>query len=111
LAPLIADFAAALGALDHTGLTIRGYSDSARHFAPWAYDAGLRLDGISKATVDRFASHDCRCARIRRWRRISRKYARQAGRFVAFLVEPGLVPSAARSAAEPVPPQVLDYQR
>lgn len=89
LAPLIADFAAALEALDHTGLTIRGYTDSARHFAAWACDAGLRLGDISKATVDRFASHDCRCAGIRRWRGISRKYARRAGRFVGFLVQRG----------------------
>jgi putative transposase len=36
LAPLIADFEAALTELGHTSLTVKGYSDSARHFAAWA---------------------------------------------------------------------------
>jgi hypothetical protein len=100
LAPLITDFEAALTGLGHTSLTIKGYTDSARHFAAWACEAGLHLDDLSQATVNRFAGHDCQCAGTRRWHGVSRKYARRAGRFVGFLAERGVVPPALRPAVE-----------
>jgi integrase/recombinase XerD len=111
LAPLIVDFEAALTELGHTSLTVNGYSDSARHFAAWACEAGLHLDDLSQATVNRFAGHTCGCAGTRRWRGVSRKYARRVGRFVEFLAERGVILPAPCAPAEPVPPQIAEYQR
>ena len=111
LAPLIAEFGSSLEALAHSGLTIRGYTDSARHFAAWICHADLQLDDVDRATVDSFARHRCRCAGARQWNGVSRNYARRAGRFVAFLTERGVVPAPPPVAAEIAHPQILDYQR
>jgi site-specific recombinase XerD len=111
LAPWISEFACSLKALAHSDLTIRGYTDSARHFAAWVHDAGLQLDGIGEGDVERFARHQCRCAGGRQWDRVSAKYARRAGRFVAFLAERGVAATVAPGPAEIVHPQIVDYQR
>src|SRR5665213_151341 len=111
LAPLIAEYGVGLEALAHSSLTIRGYTDSARHFAAWICDAGVQLDDVGKETIDSFARHDCRCAGARQWNVVSRKYARRAARFVAFLAERGVIPPAPPVAVEIVHPQILDYQR
>jgi site-specific recombinase XerD len=111
LTPWIAEFACSLESLAHSDLTIRNYTDSARHFAAWVCEAGLQLDGIDVAAVDGFARHHCQCAGGRQWDRVSAKYARRAGRFVAFLVERGVAPVAAPAPAVIVHPQILDYQR
>jgi site-specific recombinase XerD len=111
LAPLITEFGAHLDALAHSSLTISGYTDAARHFASWVCAAGLQLNDIGKETVDGFARHHCRCAGARRWSGVSAKYARRAGRFVAFLAESGVIPVAPPVVAELVHPQILDYQR
>ena len=111
LAPLIVDFEAALRSLGHTSLTITGYADSARHFAAWACERDLRLDDVGPVAVDSFAGHDCRCAGTRRWSRVSRKYARRAGRFVQFLAEQGAIAPAPPAVAKPVAPWVSEYQR
>ena len=111
LAPWIAEFASSLKALAHSDLTIGGYTDSGRHFAAWVCETGLKLDGFGKGTVDDFARHRCRCAGGRQWNRVSAKYARRAGRFVAFLAERGVVPTAPPAAAEIVHPQIQAYQR
>lgn len=111
LAPLIAEFGSSLDTLAHSRLTVRGYTDSARHFAAWFCAAGLQLGDIGKETVDSFARHHCRCAGGRRWNGVSAKYARRAGRFVAFLAERGVIPAAPAVAAEIVDPRILDYQR
>ena len=111
LAPWIVECACSLEALAHSDLTIRGYTDSARHFAAWVCDAGLQLDGLGKEAVDDFARHRCRCAGSRRWDRVSAKYVRRAGRFVAFLAERGVAPAPAPALAENLHPRILDYQR
>jgi len=111
LAPLIAEFESSLDTLAHSSLTVRGYTDSARHFAAWFCDAGLQLGNIGKGTVDSFARHHCQCAGGRRWNGVSAKYARRAGRFVAFLAERGVIPAAPVAAAEIVDPRIVDYQR
>ena len=85
LAPLIVEFACSLQALAHSDVTIRSYTDSARHFAAWVCDEGLQSDGIGKGAVDGFARHRCRCAGARQWNSVSAKYARRASRFVSFL--------------------------
>jgi hypothetical protein len=46
LAPWIAEFGSSLHALEHSRLTVRGYTDSARHFAAWICHTGLQLDDI-----------------------------------------------------------------
>jgi site-specific recombinase XerD len=111
LAPLIAEFRVSLEALAHSSLTIGGYTDSARHFAAWVCDAGLQLDEVGEEMVDNFARHHCRCAGARQWNGVSGKYARRAGRFVAFLAERGVIPQAPPAAARIVHPRILDYQR
>ena len=111
LAPWIAEFASSLKALAHSDLTIGGYTDSGRHFAAWVCEKGLKLDGFGKGTLDDFARHHCRCAGGRQWNGVSAKYARRAGRFVAFLAERGVVPTAPPAAAEIVHPQIQAYQR
>jgi len=111
LTPLITEFGTSLGAQGHSSLTIRGYTDSARHFAAWAVDAGLQLDEVGKDQVVRFARHHCRCSGARRWKGVSAKYARRAGRFVVFLAERGVIPPTPPVAAAIVHPQILDYQR
>ena len=111
LAPLIEEFGFTLETLAHSILTIRGYTDSARHFAAWVCDAGLQLDDIGKETVASFARHHCQCAGGRQWSGVSEHYARRAGRFVAFLAERGVIPAAPPVAVETVHPQILNYQR
>jgi site-specific recombinase XerD len=111
LTPLIAEFGTSLGALGHSRLTISGYTDSARHFAAWVLDAGLQLEEIGKDKVDRFARHHCQCPGARRWKGVSVKYARRAGRFVTFLADRRVIPPAVSARAEIVHPQILDYQR
>lgn len=111
LAPWIAEFACSLEALAHSDLTIRGYTDSARHFSAWVCDAGLQLGSLGKEAVDGFARHHCRCAGGRHWDKVSARYVRRAGRFVAFLAERGVGPAAAAAPVEIIHPQILDYQR
>ena len=111
LTPWISEFACSLRTLAHSDLTIRGYTDSARHFAAWVHDAGLQLDGIGEGAVERFARHQCRCVGGRQWDRVSAKYVKRAGRFVAFLAERGVAATVAPGPAEIVHPQIVDYQR
>jgi site-specific recombinase XerD len=111
LAPWIAEFGSSLEALEHSSLTVRGYTDSARHFAAWICHTGLQLDEIGTETVGSFARHHCRCAGGRRWNGVSGKYARRAGRFVAFLAERRVVPAAPPVAAEIIHPHIQNYQR
>jgi len=111
LAPWIAEFASSLKALAHSDLTIGGYVDSGRHFAAWVCETGLKLDGLGKGTLDDFARHRCRCAGGRQRKTVSAKYARRAGRFVAYLAERGVVPAAPPAPVEIVHPQILAYQR
>lgn len=111
LAPWVTEFGANLEALAHCSLTIRGYTDSARHFAAWICDAGLQLDDFGMETVDSFARHHCRCAGARQWKGVSARYARRAGRFVAFLAVRGVISAPPPVAAEIIHPQILDYQR
>lgn len=111
LTPSIALYRTSLEALGHSELTVRGYTDAARHLAAWIIDSGLRLEEVREETVDRFGRHRCRCAGARRWNGVSKKYARRAGRFVRFLADRGLVAQATAIAPEAVPPTIIDYQR
>ncbi len=111
LTPSIALYRTSLEALGHSELTVRGYTDPARHLAAWIIDSGLRLEEVREETVDRFGRHRCRCAGARRWNGVSKKYARRAGRFVRFLADRGLVAQATAIAPEAVPPTIIDYQR
>jgi site-specific recombinase XerD len=111
LAPLIAEFEASLRVLGHSPLTIRGYTDSARHFAAWALAAGLSLHEVEADTIARFTNQHCQCVGIRRWNSVSAKYARRAGRFVAFLADRRLIAPLPHASAEIVYPRIRDYQR
>jgi site-specific recombinase XerD len=111
LAPLIAAYAAELEALSHTQLTVANYTDSARHVAAWLRQTGIALISIDHEVVDRFAQHVCRCGGSRRCERLSRRYVRRVRRFIAFLVDRGLIVPLIMPATDAVDPRVADYQQ
>ncbi len=110
LAPLVAEFSAALGLLRHTGLTMRGYTDCARHFAAWLASNAISLDNVDDQTLDRFANHRCRCGGFRRQMRFSNKYMNRIRRFIAFLVTRGLIAPSGCLVSKAAEPLVVDYQ-
>jgi integrase/recombinase XerD len=110
LAPWIAELSAELGVLRHTGLTIRGYTDSARHFAAWLACNDIKLDNVDDRTLDRFVNHRCRCGGYRRVMRFSNKYMKRIRRFISFLVTRGLIAPSSCLVSKAVEPLVVDYQ-
>lgn len=110
LAPWVTAFAAELGSLRHTDLTIRGYTDCARHFAAWLTSNNIGLDEVADGTLDRFVGHRCRCGGYRRAVPHSRKYLNRIRRFILFLAERGVIAPPRKAAADSVDPLVTDYQ-
>ena len=110
LAPWVATFADELGSLGHTPLTVRGYTDCARHFAAWIAIANIGLDEVSDGSVDRFRKHRCRCGGFRRDVPRSSKYLNRVYRFVAFLAGRGIIAPLSEAATISVDPHVGDYQ-
>lgn len=108
LSPWIDQFAADLAAQRYTPLTIEGSTASARHFAAWLGSAGIPIDLVDDDVVRRFAEHRCRCPGTRRWPRISPKYSRRAGQFVAFLQRTGVAQPPLKVASRY--PVLDDYQ-
>ncbi len=111
LAPVVTAYAAELEALSHTHLTIANHTDSARHFAAWLRRADIALIDVDHKVVDRFARHICRCGGGRRCKRLSRRYVGRARRFIAFLVDRGLVAPLTTPASDVVDSRVADYQQ
>jgi integrase/recombinase XerD len=111
LAPVIAVYAAELEALDHTRLTVANCTDPARHFAAWLRQADIALVDVNREVVKRFAQHVCRCGGGRRCEQLSRRYVRRARRFIAFLVDRGLIAPLAMPVSDMVDPHVADYQQ
>jgi site-specific recombinase XerD len=111
LAPLVAKYAAELAALDHTRLTVANYADPARHFAAWLRQADVALVDLDRRTLDRFARHVCRCGGSRQCEQLSRRYVRRVRRFIAFLVDRGLIASLAMPVPDVIDPHVADYQQ
>ena len=105
----IDQFAAELAAQRYSPLTIDGYRASARHFVVWLEGVCISIDDVDDGVLRRFASHQCRCPGGRRWQHVSQKYARRAGRFVAFLRHAGVAPPAPKAASEY--PLLDEYQR
>jgi len=97
-------FAAALAAVGHTPLTIRGYLDSAVHFGGWLEASELDFADITEQTVQAFRAHDCECPGGRRWKQVSRAYTARVQRFVEYLREQGAIAGLARSQTEPASP-------
>ncbi len=111
LAPLVAKYAAELAALDHTRLTVANYADPARHFAAWLRQADVALVDLDRGTLDRFARHVCRCGGSRQCEQLSRRYVRRVRRFIAFLVDRGLIAPLAMPVPDVIDPHVADYQQ
>jgi site-specific recombinase XerD len=111
LAPVIAVYAAELEALDHTRLTVANCRDPARHFAAWLRQADIALVDVNREVVKRFAQHVCRCGGGRRCEQLSRRYVRRARRFIAFLLDCGLIAPLAMPVSDMVDPHVADYQQ
>jgi len=111
LASLIAEYASELEALGHTRLTVANCTDPARHFAAWLRQVNVALVDIDQETIERFAQHVCRCGGSRRCERLSRRYVRRARRFIAFLVDRGLIRPLTMPAVDTTEPRVADYQQ
>jgi len=111
LRPLVDQFTCHLASLGHTALTVRGYSDAARHLLVWLQRSDVAIAHVDGATCIGFAAHHCRCPGIRRGDRISAKYARRAGRFVRFLSERGLIERIAPSGPPPMDVRVMQFQQ
>ena len=91
----------------YTPLTIRGYADSICHFAHWAQQQQMKVEELDEGTICRFEKHRCRCPGGRKHRWVSRKYAERVRRFVDYLRESGLIPTAL-PASVPSEPQLID---
>ncbi|WP_319566986.1 tyrosine-type recombinase/integrase [Cohaesibacter marisflavi] len=105
----IDQFCIELNAQRYSSLTIKGYRDSARHFAVWLKSTGIPIGGIDARVVQRFAAHHCQCPGGRQYQRISPKYARRARKFVVFLQNAGVVPIPLKEVP-PACPILDDYQ-
>jgi site-specific recombinase XerD len=90
-------FAAAMAAVGHTGLTIRGYVDSAIHFGGWVEARGLDFANINEQTIRAFGAHRCECPGSRLEKRVSRAYTKRVQRFVDYLRQQGVIAALARS--------------
>jgi integrase/recombinase XerD len=110
LQPLVQEFTHHLTDLGHTRLTVSNYVDAARHFAEWLDRAGIAPADVQGRTIERFAEHRCRCAGSRRQAHLSAKYVRRVRRFVRFLAERGVMPSAEASTAEAVSEHVAAFE-
>lgn len=110
LSPLIDAFAEHLSGLGHTELTVRGYHDSARHFADWLRRSGIELAVVDEWVIAQFADHRCRCPGVRRCDRLSRKYVNRVRRFVRFLRVTGSLPMAEPERLSAVPVLVAEFQ-
>ena len=111
LRAFVVEFTNHLAALSHTGLTVRGYEDAARHFAEWLERADIALVDVDDKAIARFAGHQCKCTGYRRHRHVSAKYVRRVRRFVRFLAQRGVVKMNIPSAAKIVNARVAEFQR
>jgi integrase/recombinase XerD len=111
LSPSVDAFAAALATLGHTALVVSGYTDAARHFGHWLSCRGIAPEQIDDGVLVRFAAHRCHCPGGRRWRRVSRRYAARAKRFVEFLQDRGEVPRTGGSREDAVPPRLAAFRQ
>jgi site-specific recombinase XerD len=108
LKPLVDEFAAHLRGLRYTPLTVRGYIDSARHFAEWLNLSDATIVDVNEA-IARFSQHHCRCSGYRQYKGVSYEYVSRVKRFGRFLVARGTA-----MAAEPevvvVPRHITEFQ-
>ena len=111
LRPLVDQFTCHLASLGHTALTVRGYSDAARHLLVWLQRSGVAIADVNATTCTGFVSHHCQCPGIRRGDRVSAKYARRAGRFVRFLSERGLIERMTPSEPPSKDARVTQFQQ
>lgn len=108
LSQWIDQFATEFAAQKYSPLTIKGYTDSARHFAVWLCSEGIAIDVVDDDIVRRFAEHQCQCPGGRRWQSISPKYWRRAARFCAFLQRAGIARAPSKVASPD--PLLNDYE-
>jgi len=109
LGTFVGQFTNQLTSLGHTGLTVAGYGDAARHFAEWLLNSDIAVVAIDDGVISRFARHRCKCSGNRQQRRLSAKYVRRVRRFVCFLIERGVVKAAAPKVAV-VNQRVAEFQ-
>ncbi|MGX0904456.1 integrase/recombinase XerD [Roseovarius sp. MBR-79] len=98
LAEPIVAYAAHLSGLGYTALTIKGYTDSARHLGAWLALSGLTISALDEHALERFARHKCRCGGNRSSDRLSSKYVRRVHRFTYYLGDCGIIPKVAPAA-------------
>jgi integrase/recombinase XerD len=108
LRTFVDEFAAQLKRLRYAPLTVRGYADSARHFAEWLRRSDLTVVDVDEA-IARFAQHRCQCSGYRRHNQVSVKYVCRVRRFGRFLVEHGVAKAAALEVAI-IPQPIAEFQ-
>ena len=95
LGTFVEAFTSQLKTLGHTRLTVTGYEAAARHFAEWLRRCGIAVIDVDDGVIALFARHRCKCGGTRQHHLLSAKYVRRVRRFVCFLVERGVVKTAA----------------
>jgi site-specific recombinase XerD len=110
LQSLVDGFVCELRAHGHAVLTIRGYDDSARHFASWLNHSGIELSQVDESIVQRFACHRCRCPGGRRQDRVSSRYVRRVRRFIQFLVERDVVSMRTPAVVVKIDARIVAFQ-
>ena len=99
-APYLASFAAQMGSVGHTSLTIGFYLGSAVHFGGWLEASGLDFADINEDTIKAFGAHRCECPGRRSHKYLSRAYTARVQRFVDFLRQHGALRAIADSTAQ-----------
>jgi site-specific recombinase XerD len=110
LRPFVDAFADHLFGLGHTRLTVRGYQDSARHFADWLRRSNIELAAINDDVFARFSNHHCRCPGTRRSDHLSKTYINRVRRFIRFLTTIGVVSGMTPRKPTAISPQVAEFQ-
>lgn len=98
-------YADRLAALGYGPSTQRVHLSAAEHFAAWLRVSRLQWRDVGGAVIERFVQHDCHCALWRKSDKLaesgSEKRRRGAHRFLAFLKDQDVIPTA-KAVAEPV---------
>jgi len=106
-------FAASLAASGYSKVTYSSRLSQARHFAEWALQQRVLVDGIDDDLIEQFAQHDCQCGiKTKRGKRVQGTGAKDRRRgtraFVVFLRGSELIPMAGTTEA-PTDPRLADF--
>jgi len=107
-------FAASLVASGYSKVTYSSRLSQARHFAEWALQLRVHMDGIDDTLIEQFAQHDCQCGiKTKRGKRVNgtgdKDRRRGARAFVAFLRDGGLIPVPKETVGAKTDPRLTAF--